>query len=175
MSRVRCPKAAPNSGPSVCRATESSLLAASAACRDRRRRIHDRQEIGLPAHDLAQPAPGADFIVPTWAPRRAADADGADQLFAIDDDWQSAPLGEIAERPLPELGGPSRHGVRRSPARLARVECGLGLEKCRRDSLLALAVHAIEVNLFAKLIQNGDAHPHAFLFGFGHAGLRDLL
>src|SRR5207302_7315922 len=78
-------------------------LAASAACRSHCRRIHDRQEIGLFAHDLAQSAPGADFIVPIWAPGRPADADGADQLVAIDDDWQSAALGEVAERPLAEL------------------------------------------------------------------------
>src|SRR5712671_2428922 len=156
--------------------SNSPQLAASAACRRRRRRIHHRQEIGLFAHDLAQAAPGADFIIPIRTPRRAADTDSADQLIAVDNNRQSASLREIAERPLPQFGySSSRHGVRGSPTRLARIERGLGLEECGRDSLLALAIHAIEINLLAELVENGDAHSHAFLLGFGHAGLRDLL
>src|SRR5207237_2228139 len=75
----------------------------------------------------------------------------------------------------PKLGSPSSHGVRRGPTRLARIECGLGLEESSLDPLLALAVHAIEVNRLAELVENGDAHSKAFLPGFGHTGLRNLL
>src|SRR5207248_738962 len=53
--------------------------------------------------------------------------------------------------------------------------CGLGLEESSLDPLLALAVHAIDINRLAELVENGDAHSKAFLPCFGHTGLRDLL
>jgi hypothetical protein len=73
------------------------VSAASAACWSGRGRIGDRQEIGLFAHDLSQATPSTDFVVPAGAPRRAADAYGADELVAIDDNRQPTTLGEIAE------------------------------------------------------------------------------
>src|SRR6185436_16685557 len=132
------------------------LTAASRSCRW----IDDREQIGVPAHDLGQAAPGADFIVPALTSRRAADADHADHLVAVDHNGQPAALSEIAKRPLPQLGTAACHGVRGGAARLARLQRGSGLEKRRLDPLLALTVHAIEINRLAELIENGDAHSH---------------
>src|SRR5882672_4893469 len=80
----------------VRRAVAASAGAATRAIRGVA--LHVGQQRRLRAHDLGERAPSADFVAPHRNARRGtADADSADQLIAVDDDWQAAGIGEIAE------------------------------------------------------------------------------
>src|SRR5258706_11654297 len=71
--------------------------------------LHVGQQRRLRAHYLGERAPGADFIAPDrHARRRAAHADGADQLIAVDDDRKAAGIGEIAELNLTDFRSEER-------------------------------------------------------------------
>src|SRR5215510_12641995 len=142
-------------------------MAKSCWLSSRRARLHVGQQRQLRAHHLDESAMSADLIAPfRERRRRTTDPYRANELIAVDEDRQRARVWKIAERYLACFRrAAGQHLVHGRLAGLAGVEHSSGLHERGLNVDLSLAIHAVEVDRLAELIENNDAYPHAPLDG----------